>query len=157
MKTLIVFYSRSGSTEQVAQALADKLEADLEMIQDHTHRRGLVGFLRCGYEAVRKRTPQIDPPRQDPSTYDLVIIGTPIWAGRMCSPVRSYMQEQGSKFKQLAVFCISSSGGYDGVPEEIASVGHSPLVGTLLLKKNESSGTLFNQAIEGFVDQLTVS
>jgi menaquinone-dependent protoporphyrinogen IX oxidase len=43
--------------------------------------------------------------------YDLVLIGTPIWACTMASPVRSFLQEYKEKLPRVAFFC--TMGGDD--------------------------------------------
>ena len=54
MKVLVVYYSRTGNTKFVAEAIAQSLEADIEEIKDKKNRMGVFGFLRCGYEAIFK-------------------------------------------------------------------------------------------------------
>jgi len=46
---------RTGNTLSLAKEIANKLEADLEVIEDKTERRGVLGFLRSGYEALREK------------------------------------------------------------------------------------------------------
>ncbi|KUK03189.1 MAG: hypothetical protein XD45_0757 [Thermotoga sp. 50_64] len=54
MKTLVVVYSRTGNALSGAKKIADELQADLEVIEGKTNRRGILGFLRSGYEALKK-------------------------------------------------------------------------------------------------------
>ena len=54
MRVLVVYYSRTGNTRFVAEAVAQSLEADIEEIKDGKNRMGIFGFLRCGYEAIFK-------------------------------------------------------------------------------------------------------
>lgn len=128
MKTLVVVYSRTGITLSLAKKIARELQADLEIIRDNVNRKGVLGFLRSGYEAVRKKIPSIAEPKHDPADYDLVIIGTPIWAGRMSSPVRAYLLRFRERFKQVAFFATSGRGGYKRAFIEMAEVaGMKPL------------------------------
>jgi len=73
---LVVFYSRTGTTKKVAEAIATKLGCDIEEIIDTKSRRGLLGFLRSGLEATLKRLTTIEEIKNDPASYDVVIIGT---------------------------------------------------------------------------------
>ncbi len=59
----------------------------------------------CGREALKESEPPIHSPSKDPSEYDLVILGTPVWAGKMSSPLRSYIKTTAGKFKTVAFFC----------------------------------------------------
>jgi len=58
----VAYYSHSGNTERVAAALAAELGADLEAVVDRRGRRGLLGYLRAGRDAVRGRDTEIEPP-----------------------------------------------------------------------------------------------
>jgi len=120
MKTLVVVYSRTGNTLSVAKRIAGELEADLEVIEDKTDRKGILGFLRSGYEAARKKVSPIAEPKHNPGDYDLVIIGTPIWAGRMPSPVRAYLLRFHGCLRQVAFFATSAGGGHGKVLAEMA-------------------------------------
>ncbi|RKY53370.1 MAG: flavodoxin [Candidatus Neomarinimicrobiota bacterium] len=120
MKTLVVVYSKTGNTLSVAKRIAGKLEADLEVIEDKADRRGILGFLRSGYEALSKKVPPIAEPKHDPGDYELVIIGTPIWAGRMSSPVRAYLLSFHGSFRQVAFFATSAGGGHGKALAEMA-------------------------------------
>jgi hypothetical protein len=42
-----------------------------------------LGYWRSGREAYLKLAPNIEPAVHDPSSYGLVVLGTPIWAGNM--------------------------------------------------------------------------
>jgi flavodoxin len=48
MKTLVIFYSRSGKTKKVAEAISEILKCDKEEIFDIKSREGVVGFLSAG-------------------------------------------------------------------------------------------------------------
>ena len=107
-RILVVYYSLTGTTRRLGQAMADSLGADVEEIVDKKNRRGLFGFLGAGRDALTRRLTPIGDPERNPADYDLVAIGTPVWAGRMASPVRSYLDRQRGRLKAAAFFCTSS-------------------------------------------------
>jgi hypothetical protein len=49
MKTLVVYFSRSGHTRQVAREIASRCGADLEAIREERGRAGLLGYWRSGW------------------------------------------------------------------------------------------------------------
>ena len=59
MKSLIVYYSRTGNTKNIAETICRKLGADIEEIIDHKTERGF-GFLLSGNEAFLKKTVPIE-------------------------------------------------------------------------------------------------
>ncbi len=105
MKILVVYYSRNGSTRKVAEELKAQLGADIEEITEPKGRGGPLGWIRSGKEASSGAVVPINPWKADPSTYDLVAIGTPIWAWNISSPVRSYLTTIKSKLPRVAFFC----------------------------------------------------
>ena len=111
MKTLVVYYSRSGNTRKVADEIATVLKADEEELQDGKSRKGPVAFILAGREAMHKTTVTLQPLSHDPATYDMVVVGSPVWAGTVCSPVRTFLAKNRGKLKQVAWFC--TSGGED--------------------------------------------
>lgn len=104
-KILVVFYSRSGTTRRIAEALAAELKCDAEEIIEAESRTGFLGIMRSLIEAARQRPGQIVPARHNPSSYDLVVIGTPVWAWSVASPIRAYLMENGKHLPQVAFFC----------------------------------------------------
>jgi menaquinone-dependent protoporphyrinogen IX oxidase len=85
-KILVVYYSRTGTTRSLAAGLAKALGADLEEICDCSNREGLDGYLRSLVDAFHKRQVEIVPAGLDVSAYDLVVIGSPVWAGSVSAP-----------------------------------------------------------------------
>ena len=110
-KILVVFYSRSGTTRMVAEALAAELKCDAEEIVATKSRAGFVGIMRSLIEAMQKRPAQIATARFNPSSYDLVVIGTPVWAWSVSSPIRAYLIDNNKNFPQVAFFCTLRNRG----------------------------------------------
>ena len=111
MKTLVVYYSRTGNTKKVAEAVTKALGADVEEIVDTKNRRGLLGYLGAGKDASLKKKTPIQPAKKSPAGYDLVVIGTPVWAFTMASPVRTWISEHAGEVKSAAFFCTMGGSG----------------------------------------------
>lgn len=108
MKSLIVYYSRTGNTKNIAETICRKLGADIEEIIDHKNRKGFFGFLLSGNEAFLKKTVPIEELKNDITQYDLLIIGTPIWAGNISTPVNSLLKKYSDKIEEFAFFSTST-------------------------------------------------
>jgi menaquinone-dependent protoporphyrinogen IX oxidase len=104
-KILVVFYSRSGTTRKVAEALAAELKCNAEEIVAAKSRAGFVGIMRSLIESMLRRSAQIATARLNPSSYDLVVIGTPVWAWSVSSPIRAYLIDNNKNFPEVAFFC----------------------------------------------------
>ncbi len=109
MKALVLYYSRTGTTRKVAEEIASALSADLEELKDHRKRSGPIGFIKSGFEARAHKTVALEPLSHDLSTYDLIVVGTPVWASTMCSPVRTLLLNSALRGHKVAWFCTASS------------------------------------------------
>ena len=90
-KILVVYYSRTGTTQKIAKEISGRLGADMEEVVDKKNRKGIIGWIRAGRDAGAKRLTEIEEPQRDPGLYGLVIIGTPIWNGTISTPIRTYI------------------------------------------------------------------
>jgi flavodoxin len=111
MKILVVFYSRSGHTKKVAENLAKGLKADIDEIVDLKDRSGIKGWLLAGGDGMKGALTEIKTSK-NPKNYDLVIIGTPIWAWNSAPATRTYVTKFKKEIKNLALF---STAHIDGV------------------------------------------
>ena len=96
---LCIYYSRTGNTQRVMEDIAASLDAESVRVRDGVERSGWRGYLRCGLDAMRKDTAPLlhfetDRPLED---YRLVIVGTPIWAGRCSSVTRAFLKTYGRR------------------------------------------------------------
>lgn len=108
---LVVYHSRSGHTRRVAQALAGRLDADLDEIRTRRPCAGAAGVLRGGLESVLGWSPAIRHTRHDPSRYGLLLIGTPVWVWSLPGPVRAWVQQHPAADVRMAFFCTLGGSG----------------------------------------------
>lgn len=154
MKTLIVFYSRTGTTKKVGETLAAKLGADIEEIKDTVNRSGAKGYLLSGRDAMRRKLTTLEPQNKNAAEYDLVVIGTPVWAWNMSAPIRTYITESKGDFKNVAFFCTMGGSGDEGTFSEMTEVtGKKPLA-TLALKTVQVVKNEFVDKLENFTNIL---
>jgi menaquinone-dependent protoporphyrinogen IX oxidase len=112
-KCLVVFYSRTGNTRKAAGQVARGLGCELEELTDARPRAGLLGFIKGGGDAMRKKLTQIGPLTHDPGDFDLVVLGTPVWAGTMTPAVRTYLAEQKDRLPEVAFFLTTGGSGVE--------------------------------------------
>lgn len=113
MASLVVYYSKTGNTAKVGQMIADELSADVEMIREEgTKRSGIIGWLLAGRDGFMGKTSKISETEKDPSTYDKVFIGSPVWGFNLAPAVRTYLKKYSLQGKNVALFCtMGGSGG----------------------------------------------
>ncbi|MFO7710637.1 MAG: flavodoxin [Candidatus Woesearchaeota archaeon] len=146
MKTLIIYFSRTETTRKVAEALAKRLKADIERITEPKDREGALGYLRSGKEASLKQLPRINPIKSNPGQYDLVIIGTPVWAFTMASPIRSFLTP--NTLKKVAFFCTMNGSGAKRTFKDMQALAGQPIAEASFLTKDVHKG---NYSIDEFV------
>ncbi len=154
MKTLIVYYSRTGTTRKVAELLREKLQGDVEELIDHKDRSGAVGWMMAGKDAMKKVKASIGDLKSDAAGYDLVVVGTPVWAGTMAAAVRTFMESYRGKLPKVAFFTTQGGAQRQRVFEDLKEIAGSEPVAELMLrtaavKKGEHTGM-----IEEFIDTL---
>ena len=108
---LCIYYSRTGSTRAAMEEIARELGAELVELRDGVNRSGARGWLRCGMDAMRRTCPQAEKPetKRPLSDYRLVIIGSPVWAGRCSSVARSFLKQYGKELQNAAYVLLRGS------------------------------------------------
>lgn len=152
--TLIVFYSRTGTTRRVAEQLAISLDAHVMAIEEPRRRRGLLGYLRSIREAVRGTLPRLSPPTQNPAEYDLVVLGTPVWAGHVASPMRSFLQGHRATLQRIAFFCTCGSRGAERTFQDMQHLAGRPPEATCALTAADLRSGKSDLALASFVHRL---
>ena len=135
MKTLVLYYSYSGTTAKIARAIADELGADSEQlcVAHEKKREGFGKYFFGGMQAVMKQKPDLIPLTVDPAAYELIIIGTPVWAGTCAPAIRTLLEFYPLAGKKTAFF-YTHQGGPGHTESELASALHaSHIAGTLNL------------------------
>lgn len=107
-KNLIVYYSRTGTSEVLAKILREKLACDMDRI-DYEVAREKVSFVAAGWEAVRRAVKPIKGNAHKPENYDRVFFVTPVWANGLSTPIRSYMVANRDKIDSYSL--LTTSGG----------------------------------------------
>ena len=134
MQALVVYYSRGGNTRKVAEELSKELQCDVEEILDTTNRSGPIGWLKSGRQASTKALTKLQPIKNDPWKYDLVIIGTPVWASHVSTPVRTYIADHKDKLKKVAFLVTEGNGGDEATVKEMEALSGKTSSGTLVVK-----------------------
>jgi flavodoxin len=103
MKTLVAYYSRTGHTKFISEKIAQLFSADLCEITDKKNRQGKLGFLGGGNDALREKLTNIEVSKPIEG-YDLVVIGSPVWAGKITPAIRKFMVTNDFKEQSVALF-----------------------------------------------------
>ncbi len=115
MKTAIIYYSMLGNTAFVASRLAELLGSEAELIRLTPIKaypdKGFKKFFWGGKSAVMAQTPKLNPYTFDAGRYERVIIGFPVWAGRVAPPIRTFVEENKAELKGKSVSAFACQSG----------------------------------------------
>ncbi len=122
----MVYFSWSGVTARVAEEIARALSADREEIKCYEYKNLLAAVLQMMF--ARNKELRLFPLQYQPENYDLVVVGSPTWAGRPPPPVMVYLRRYAAGFKRVAFFSTSASPAEQNVLAEMARVsGKEPV------------------------------
>jgi flavodoxin len=104
MKTLVVYYTRTGNSKFAAETIAAELGADIEEVVDLKKRQGRLAYMSCGRDAMREKETEIAPTKRNPADYDLIVIAQPVWAFSPTPAIRTYVNRSDLSGKKVALF-----------------------------------------------------
>jgi len=154
-KVLVVYYSKTGNTGRVARDVASALHADIEKVIDKKNRNGFWAFFISGRDAMKKRKTEIGPLQKDPADYDLVVLGTPVWAWNITPAIRTYLDMNRDKLKNTAY--IITSGGTPAekiIPSCEEVTGKKCLAYAGFVAKELRDEKLYKEKLARFIEEL---
>ena len=118
-KILVVYYSATGNTDEVAHKIAENLDADIfeikpvdEYSYDDLNWTNSNSRVSREHEDESLRNVELQSTTVDNwDEYDTVLIGYPIWWGLAAWPVDTFVKANDFNGKTVIPFCTSSSSG----------------------------------------------
>ena len=112
MNAIVVYYSLEGNTKKLAEQLANHLKSEtleLKPIKEiNAEKRSK--YLWGGQQVIMKKKPLLHPYEFDQDLYDVIAIGTPVWAMTYSPAIRTFLSEQTLKNKKIILFCTHEGG-----------------------------------------------
>lgn len=153
-KILIVYYSKTGHTAQVAKELATLCNADIEaIVGTHNGDKGFK-FFRALFNTVRQSSSVIEPSLKPPEDYDLVIVGTPVWMFKLSSFTRAYLKRHAKQFKQVAFFCTQGGRGDEKVFKQMSDETKKQAITTLVVNETELKDQSYQPKLKTYANTL---
>ena len=110
MKIIIVYFSLTGNTRKLAVKIYEILKLknfDVNLFELESREKS--SFLKNCFNAISEKIIEIDKiPHIE--NYDLLFIGTPIWAGKITPHIRSFLKDIELKDKKVFLFTTYGSG-----------------------------------------------
>lgn len=154
MRALVVYYSWTGNTAKVAQAVAAGLGCDIEALRERRPRVGGLGRLRCMLDGVLRLKPRLQPLLHSLADYELVILGCPIWSREMASPMRSFLDDHKVEFRTTALFCTEGGVGGELVLETMSRATGAPDVARCVITQGQLATDEWRKPLADFLGSL---
>lgn len=109
-KTLIVYYSLSGHTKDIAERIQKMTNADLYEIKTAEKINQTPWFyLTLRKQLKDKSYPKLSGKLPDFSQYDTVFVGAPVWWYTVATPMRAFLQQTNFAGKKVVPFSTQGS------------------------------------------------
>lgn len=139
--TLVVYFSRTGTTRKLAHDIARALNAETAELTEARTRGGVLGYLRSGFEATFRRLPPLRDFEDEAHGHALVVVGTPVWNANVCSPVRAFLRHHRGKFAKVAFFATMGGRGSERAFREMAEeAGRKPVASLAIVARDVATG-----------------
>lgn len=128
MKTAIIYYSKTGNTQKIAEYIKNKIQqkqenGEIKIIEIKPYTTP--GFLKSVWYALTEKERPIKNEKINFKPYDLIIIGSPVWAGRPAPFIKTFInQSENIQDKKGAVFvtCRKNKSAYSTAIPKIKKI-----------------------------------
>jgi flavodoxin len=117
MKTCIIYHSYSGNTRSVAERIFAACGGELIEVKSKEYSSRLAAYTIGCYRAMKGMSDPIEPAVIDVAADDLIVIGTPVWAGRATPAINAAVAAlQGCEGKKAVIFATCGGKERDTLP-----------------------------------------
>lgn len=146
---LILYCSRTGNTERMAQTIQSVLDCDRIEVEPETPYEedydAMLDRAQAEQDAIRQGNyPAITTSVESLDDYDIVFVGYPIWFGHMATPMQTFLHNHADLLagKHIALFASSGSSGMSISEGDAASLVPDALFEESLLLTSGSLGNM---------------
>lgn len=152
-RVLVVYYSDSGHTRKAAEYIANATDGVVEAVTTPILKKGIWGYIKRIWLSLHQKTIAINESEHDPSHFDLVVVGAPVWASHVANPIRSYLTEYCDNFPEVAFFVTMGMHGGEGALRDMRDVsGCAPLT-ELQISETDRKTDLDVSKMNSFISQ----
>jgi flavodoxin len=108
-KILIIYHSLTGNTKACCEALQQALGADTIEVKDLADRSGRWGFFKTAIGSLFGMHTKIEPENPDLSSYPNIILGSPIWTGKLSMAIRTLIDNNRFDGKKVIIFTTTNA------------------------------------------------
>ena len=154
MKTCILYYSFSGITRGIAEKIQKTCGGDLIEVKSKEHYSKLTAYTKGSYRAMKGECDPIEPGTIDVAAYDLIVIGSPVWAYKATPAINGAIAAlKGCDGKKAVIFATCGSSAKDTLPnlKKALELKGVTVLGEYLFTRKEIED---NQKINVLIDSI---
>lgn len=106
MNYKVVYFSRTGTSQKVAQKIAKKLDCEAIEITDDMNWKGPIGFVKGGMYATQNKPVNITVHGDLDNTNEIILV-SPIWAAKLAPAITQFLKTRNLK----TIHLVTTSGG----------------------------------------------
>lgn len=112
VNTLVVYYSLEGNCELIANTIVQEIGCPVMRLipKNDLDKTRFSRFISGGKQVLMKTKPEIEPFTKNPDDFDLIIVGTPVWASSYVPAIRTFLSQAKISGKNVAFFCCHEGG-----------------------------------------------
>lgn len=107
MKTVVLFFTRTGNSKRVATKISNNLGVPSLEITDDKNWHGIWGYLKGGYYASTNKSVNINV-SGDFEKADQYVVVSPLWAGGPSPSIREFLKKVPKEKVNLVITCKGS-------------------------------------------------
>ena len=110
MKTLIVYYSYTGNTKKIANAIKNNLNCDILEVTPKIPFSNDYDDVVAEYQnnSIKDKSIEINDIGIDLKEYDKIIIGSPVWWYTICPVITSFLKKYDLSGKKIYPFATNA-------------------------------------------------
>jgi flavodoxin len=112
-KMMVVYYSYSGITKEVAEFIKEKIGGDIFEIEpvDQYPSSYSATLELANKELASGHKPTLKNRLENVGDYDVIFLGSPVWCGTIAPAVTSFLSTHDLSGKTIIPFCTHGGGG----------------------------------------------
>jgi len=111
-KVLVVYYSLSGNTAEIAERIGDMTNGSLFEIETEKSYPSIPASILVAMSELKNTNfPDLKKTVDDFSSYDVIFVGAPVWMYTVATPMLSFLSQADFKGKTVVPF-VTDGGNY---------------------------------------------
>ena len=116
MKISIIYNSYSGNTRTIGEEIKNACKGELIEVRSKNKYSKMMAYTLGCYRAAKEQCDPIEPETIDVSSFDCIVLGTPVWAGKATPAINGAVAAlKGCEGKKAFIYATCGKTGEDAL------------------------------------------